>query len=59
MELLITFIFYGILAIIPAYIANSKGYNWKLWFLLAWSLGIPTVVIVTVVVLCLRKRGNN
>ena len=47
------------LAGIAGYIADSKGYNWKLWFLLSWSLGYLTAVPGTIFALCLRKRGDN
>lgn len=53
-----TFIIYTALAGIAGYIAGSKGYNWKLWFLLSWSLGYLTAVPGVVFALCLRKRGE-
>ena len=49
----------AVIAGIAGYIADSKGYNWKLWFLLSWSLGYLTAVPGVMLALCLRKRGNN
>ena len=50
------FVIYTVLAGIAGYIADSKGYNWKLWFLLSWSLGCLTAVPGVILALCLRKR---
>lgn len=49
----------AVLSCIPAYVADSKGYNWKLWFLAAWALNFFTLIPVTAIVLLLRKKGNR